>query len=313
MTTARSGMSKLQQFGITFGYRFVVIYIEPSESEFIRVTTNTARTQLLMNNEPLPWADWAIEFRENMPEDIKRLIEEKAAGSAATDHTKTIRERLRDLLGLYNVSRYKPVHGGTILFDEDRIIHAGPSPESAIVSGKGGFSEGAGSGKAGQKDGGLGNVYALFEKKDGTPGEKVKADPFPRTRWISIIDGTREYGMIEDRAAKYLDDQNLLLINADFRVFTDMIDHFMNDFGGSTGIKDLVVDTVHSWFEQSLIETIMGIHALRNSKEWSVQDIEEALSEASLTAVVVQRYHIVNAVRRHLGIKLGAQMIASKS
>ena len=58
LATARAGMSKLQQFGVTFGYRFVVIYVEPRNGSARALTTNTARTSLLIDNEPLPWAEW---------------------------------------------------------------------------------------------------------------------------------------------------------------------------------------------------------------------------------------------------------------
>ncbi|MBK9661342.1 MAG: hypothetical protein IPO68_15830 [Chitinophagaceae bacterium] len=72
-------MAKLQQFGVTFGYKFVVIYVEPTNVS--QLTTNTARTTLLINNDSLPWADWANEFRENMPEEIAKLVAEKSSGS----------------------------------------------------------------------------------------------------------------------------------------------------------------------------------------------------------------------------------------
>ena len=51
LATGRSGTARLQQFGVIFGYRQVVIYVEPHANE-TRLTTNTARTNLLINNEP---------------------------------------------------------------------------------------------------------------------------------------------------------------------------------------------------------------------------------------------------------------------
>ncbi len=307
MNIARAGMSRLQQFGVTFGYRWVVIYVEPIEGPASKITTNTARTILLLNNDQLPWADWAAEFRENMPPEIKQLVEEKAAGSTATDHTKSIRDRLKDLLELYKVSRYRPSAGGSVLLDDQRLMRVGAAAPGVGESDTGGSrSQHGSSARSGHKEGDTGNVYSIFEKKDGTPGKSVKSDPFPFPRWVSIEDGTREYGDIEDRAAKYLADQNLLLINADFRVFADMVSYFAKELGETPGIKELVVDAVRAWFEQALVETIMGIQALKNSKEWSQSDIDAALSEIALTAAVMQRYHVVFAVKRQLGSKLGA-------
>jgi hypothetical protein len=122
-----------------------------------------------------------------------------------------------------------------------------------------------------------------------------------------VKDGTREHGDIEDRAAKYLSDQNLLLANADFRVFGDMIAFFAKEFGEVPGIMDLARDAVRGWFEQALVESVMGVQGLRNSKEWSQTEIDSALSEEALTTAVMQRYHVHFAVKRELGSKLGSR------
>lgn len=298
--TARSGMSKLQQFGVTFGYRYVAIYIEPANSSTSTLTTNTARTSLLIDNEPLPWSDWAAEFREKIPQEIADLVAEKAAASIDTDHTSSIRERLKDILNLFKISRYRPVAASDTFIDDEQLTRGGRAgfehrdSTSSHSRGHAGGSGGAG-----------GNVYAVFEKTDGVPGKKTQPDLFPTVRWVSIKDGTREYGFIEDRAAHYLPDQNILLINADFRVFIDMADFFIKEFGTFPGINDLATDAVHAWFEQALVESVIGVQGLIKSKEWSQSNIDSALSEEALTSSVMQRYHVHFAVKRELGSKLG--------
>ena len=67
-----------------------------------------------------------------------------------------------------------------------------------------------------------------------------------------------------------------------------------------------VEETVHEWFEQALIETVLGVQALSGSQEWSIEDISRAQSEEALTSAVMQRYHIDNSVKRTLGAKLGS-------
>lgn len=124
-------------------------------------------------------------------------------------------------------------------------------------------------------------------------------------KWISVRDGSRVPGDLEDRAAKFLGDQNLLLINSDFRVFADMVKKFVRDYGGNPALADKVEDSVRAWFEQALIETVIGVQALHGAKEWAAQDIQAALSEEALTAVVMPRYHVHNSVKRELGSKLG--------
>jgi len=49
----------------------------------------------------------------------------------------------------------------------------------------------------------------------------------------------------------------------------------------------------------------MGIQALKGSREWTLQDLQSALSEQALSAAVMQRYHVSVNVKRELGAKLG--------
>lgn len=301
LANSRSGTARLQQFGVIFGARQVVIYVEPIETDGAGLTTNTARTNLLINNEALPWADWAADFRDHMPTEIEAFIAEKAANSTNTDHSKSVRERLKPLLDLFKVSRYRPTPLGELFIDDEHLVRGGRPRATGNPQNTG---EGAGSG-ASRKGGVLGNIYALFEKKNGKPGEKVEPDPFPEVRWVCIKDGTRNPPDLEDRAAKFIEEQNLLLINADFRVFADMVTKWHKDTGGSDATRSTVEDVVRAWFEQALVETVIGIQALRGAKEWTMDDIKSALSEQALTAAVMQRYHINFTIKRELGAKLG--------
>jgi hypothetical protein len=253
-----------------------------------------------LNNETLPWADWAAEFRENMPAELEKFVQDKAAGSASTDHTKSIRERLKDIMNLFRISRYRPSPNGSLLIDNEQLIRGGKTGSHRENKP---FSTRKRSGKAG---GTGGNVYSAFQKKDGVTGQQVNPDMFPSVRWVTVSDGTIVLGDIEDRAARYLADQNILLINSDFRVVTDMIEFFVNEFGSLSGVNSVVEDSVHGWFEQALVETVIGAQALQGSKEWTVQDVEAAFSEEALTAAVMQRYHVNIAVKRDLGSRLGS-------
>src|SRR6266516_7683457 len=73
---------------------------------------------------------------------------------------------------------------------------------------------------------------------------------------------------------------------------------------------EVVQESVRSWFGQELVETVIGVQALKDSKEWSVEDIERAISEEALTAAVMSRYHVNNQVKRELGAKLGKLQVA---
>jgi hypothetical protein len=129
---------------------------------------------------------------------------------------------------------------------------------------------------------------------------------FPKVSWVSVVDGSRSDGFIEDKAAKYLADQNHLQVNADFRVFRDMTKHLLQNYRQIAGAESVVEDTVRAWFEQALVEAVIGVQALRNSKHWSAEEISQSLSEEALTACVMQRYHIYIAAKREISAKIGS-------
>ena len=299
--TGRAGVARLQSFGVIFGHNRVVIYVQPTNGTGRKLTSNTARTHLLLNNEPLPWADWAAEFREALPQAIKDLMEEVAGASAASDHKQSIRERLKQIRDLFRISRYRPVRTGKLRIDEDALTVGGKAKEDAEER----DSSSSASGKSGGKGGRAGDIYSLFLAAKGVPGDELRVDIQPEIRWVSVADGTRTPPDLEDRAAKFLAPENMILANGDFRVFTDMIDRWCKQYSHVAGARETVQDVVREWFEQQLIETVMGVQALRDARQWSVQDVDKTWSEEALTAAVMPRYHVDIAVKRALGAKLG--------
>lgn len=301
MMTGRAGVARLQSFGVIFGYNRVVIYVQPTNGGGSKLTSNTARTLLLLNNEPMPWADWAAEFREMLPQAIKDLMEDVAGGSAASDHKQSIRERLKQIRDLFRISRYRPIRTGKLRIDQESLTVGGKAKEE--------FDErdnsNSGTSRAGGKGGRAGDIYSLFLAAKGVPGEELRVDIHPEIRWVSVADGTRTPPDLEDRAAKFLAPENMILANGDFRVFTDMIERWCKQYSHVTGARDTVQDVVREWFEQQLIETVMGVQALRDARQWTVQDVEKTWSEEALTAAVMPRYHVDIAVKRALGAKLG--------
>lgn len=285
-----------------------MLYVEPVADDSNMLTTNTARTTLLLNADKLPWDNWAYEFRSKMPKQLADFVSEKAAGSGK-DHALNIRDRLKSVMDLFKVSRYRPTPTGAYVSDDTSTVSAGqPSfaDGGADWAAKVGSDSGSVVKPKRESDGG--NIYHLFEKKDGVPSGKTLTDPFPKVIWASKKNGLRtaDDGM-EDKAATFVRNQSTLLINADFRVFTDMIGKLCKEKDGGTGLilKEVVEETVHQWFEQALVETVIGIQQLSGSKEWGRDELERALSPEALTCSVMQRYHIYIACKRELGSKLG--------
>jgi hypothetical protein len=298
--TSRPGVARLQQFGVILGYNRVTIYVEPEARAAAELSTNTARTQLLINREPLPWADWAAEFRDNLPSEIRSVIEEAAAAVANRDHAQSIRERLKQIADLFRLSRYRPSPAGTFFVDDNVPRRGGK------VRREGGGGRESGNEDSSGAGGREGNVYAVFATQAGDPALKIKADPFPSVMWVRVQDGTRQPGFLDDRAATYLKEQNLLQINGDFRVFHDMVERFCKLYSDVPGARSTIEEVVTEWFEQSLVEAVMGVQSLEGASEWSREDITRALSEEALTSAVMPRYHLDFAIRRSLGSKLGS-------
>lgn len=146
-----------------------------------------------------------------------------------------------------------------------------------------------------------GNVYALFKRLCQSQCRSISKNAVGNRYY-----GTRDVKDMEDRASKYLLDQNLLWINADFGVFVDMISHFRTEYHDASWLSEITVAVVRSWYEQALVETTFGVKGLMNRKEWTQLDVDKALSQETLTAYVMQRYHVHFAVKRELGLKVGS-------
>lgn len=295
LSTGRSGTARLQQFGVIFGHQRVVLYVEPDPSDG-GLSSNTARTQLLLNGETLPWAEWAAEFRDRLPGPISDLVSEVGGKAGDSDYRQAIRDRLKAIRDLLRLSRYKRSPTGALTAQED------PSPGGKPASGGG--TRGTGDKKPGQDGGRAGDIYSLFLATDGIAVNELR-QPEPDTTWVSVAAGTREPPDLDDRAAKYLPQANRILINEDFRVFQDMFDRWTQQYENVPGARKVVEQAVKEWFEQQLIESVMGVQTLRGSSEWTLGQLEAGWSEEALTAAVMPRYHIDLAVKRALGSKLG--------
>lgn len=300
--TGRSGTARLQAFGVIFGHNRVVIYVEPKNGNGRRLTSNTARTQLIIDGQPLPWDDWAAEFREKMPEEIRQLVDELAGGAPKGSFQQAIKERLKQIQDLFKLTRFKPVTAGSLQI-EDNDLTLGGAPESQGGKRKHGGSAGSGGGGQGGR---AGDIYSLFLSSRGSPGEAVSVRNFPEVRWISAADKSRVPPDLDDRAARYIVQDNLILANGDFRVFMDMIDRWTKQYSHVPGARGVIEQVVREWFSQQLVEAIAGLQALRDARHWSIEDLKKAWSEESLTAAVMPRWHVDVNVKRHLGAKLGS-------
>jgi hypothetical protein len=301
LRTGRAGVSRLHQFGVIFGYERVVLYAEPFNGSTGRLQANTARTQLLREGQPLPYAEWASEFRAAMPGEIKEHMDAVIAGTQSENHKEAIQERLRSYEKLFRLSRYRKRASGSLNIGEQNISRR---RRPTVTEEERPPSEEQG--PKPKKDP-TGRLLAAMLAEQGEPGEPdtSRKQDLPEVKWVSEAEGTRTAGVLEDRAATYIRESNLIQANADFRVFNDMVDYWCKEYDVEPGNQS-IGDAVHEWFEQALVETVLGCQALQDEQRWSPDDINTALSEEALTAAVMQRYHVANAVKRTLGARLGS-------
>jgi len=295
LKTGRQGSALLQSFGVSLAHGRVVVYVQPKENAGHTITTNTARTSLSIDGEPLPWGDWAATFRENFPSEITDLMETVTRDTKSADYAKSIRERLREIEDLLRLKKYRPARQGPLRIDNELTLG---SPRTTGEH-RDQRSRSRPSGSGGREPG---ELYSLFVVDEGGRAGREVRDRFDiKADWVPEA----EVGA-PDRAAHYIPETNKLLINQDFRVFTAFIDRWEKLYRSVPGARQVITEVVHEWFEQQLIEVVYTVDFLRGDKEWKESDITTVVSDEALTAAVLPRYHIEMAVRRTLGAKLGS-------
>lgn len=293
-----AGYARLHAFGAIFGCERIVIYVEPDNGSTQNVSANTARTQLLIDNEPLNWAAYAAEFRDKMPEEFAAFQDQIGVLARSSDHKKSIRERLKTCRDLFKFGRYRPSSSGDLRMGEP-TDNTGGQPRAGSGSRSGTSSTGGGAG------GRAGSVYGLFTEPTGEPADFIPGSSEPDVLWVSSADRSRAEGDMDDRAAKYIPEGNQILANRDFRVFTDMKNRWVARYKDVPGAEATIESVVREWFEQQLVETVMSALALKSNGKWSMEEVAQLWDEAALTAAVLPRYHIDVAIKRVLGQQLG--------
>ena len=291
---------RLRQFGISYGQDQVVIVVEPHGP----VAANAPRTLLSYiddERQGLPWLDWAEDFQAQLPQEIRDLIE-RSIPETNTDYKKSIRERLRSIMPLLKLSLYKPLRA-------NGVTTAVTAPTGSLVGLT--TQHGSNTGRGGNRKAVTPRprmAKPLYEPNPGgDPLNDGTALPLPEVNWISVKNGTRTPGELEDRAAEYIKGANPPIIaNADFRGYTDMIDRWEKQYQHVPGCRPTIEQVVHEWFEQNLQEIVASCLELRSGQLWTEDDVDSALTAEALTAAMLCRYHVDIAVKRTLGVKLGS-------
>lgn len=297
-----AGRARLREFGVVFGTSRVVLYVEP-DIRAIEVYANTSRSALISQGDPLPWPRWAAEFREAIPVEIQEMMDALVSKSGDKDHREAIRRRLKEISDLIRPSRYRRSPVGQVAVGGD--VDGGESGA--------GSQHGNGKGRGGTQGGSAGGLYGRYIKAGGESASPIAPkEDIPDIKWVSIADGTRESGDLEDRAARFIRERNLLQINADFRVFRDLIVRCGADYNpsGEPNKESEIREMVREWIGLQLTEAVVSVAALEGSIEWGSDVVARALSEESLTAAALPRYVMLKTINRALGARFGRRSAA---
>ena len=301
LAQTRGGYGRLQDFGIRFGYERVVLHLQP-QVEVRRLQCNTARTLLLLDHEPLPWARWGEEFTASMAAEIRQL-QERAACTDMVPRREAIRNRVNAILPLYQLSSYRPTppprqtatQSTKAAGDDPTDTPARPRPPTGQPC-----PDGAG--------GPPGREHAHEEPPPNRPIEDAhdEASPqrivsLPDVAWISARDGSRAPRDLEDEAARYHPGRHELTINADFRAITDLITHWQDRYRGIPGARGVIEAQVREWCEQILVEVVLAAR----SSTWSAEQLHALLSPTSFTAALLPRHLLHSMLQKRLAQKLG--------
>ena len=279
-----------------------ILHLEP-RVKVGRVESNTARTLLLLDHEPLPWARWGEEFAAAMPEEILRL-QERAATVDLLPRREAIRNRVSAILPLYQLSRYRPTGPPTqrqARSNTNRTRNGRTSPQSITPD--------ASTASAPDRPRAPSQAEATSDPTPDMPqthdshseGLAESMVGLPDVAWISARDGSRAPGDLEDQAARYHPGRHELTINADFRAISDLIAHWQARYRGVPGAHAVIDAQVREWCEQILAEVVL---AARNSS-WSHEQLHALLSPTSFTAALLPRHLLHATLQKRLGQKLG--------
>lgn len=296
--SGKKGIGKLSTFGVIFGANRVIIYVEPHST--VEIHTNTSRSGLHINGEPLPWEDWATEFCKSMPKELEELQAEERGDDSGTkmDDIKRLLSSVRSFFELSKMA-FKKGAGNT------SGVAAPETDDSDEVTAGNDGDIGAGGGANGRRGGSgrsrnFNNPYVKFDPTK--PGDdhsgKLIESPLPKVQWI---DDPAAYGL-EGLAATYHQSGNTIVVNRQFGGFLDLKEKLSGQVSLNQAVASKAIQSsIEKWYELSLIEAVIGVYSLKNLAKWNTEQVSTALSPEALTSICMQRYYPVMNIKREIG------------
>lgn len=290
LATGPSGYHRLQQFGVFMGMSQVVIYIEPTTKN---ICANTARTQVLLNSsEKLPWLEWAGEFQDKMPDELREFVDSVDVKIDTSKDAEFVRNKIAEILPLFEMPRFKKDRSGDESLDADSSVGVGgnelvpgphPDPDAPPRSRPR-----------------LGGPRPLIGglKPGGPKGVRVSVKDIPE---IKILRGPNNH-LPEEHAAEYIANSNRVHVNGDFRVFQALEERYVEDLSHLP--RTLVVEHVRKamdrWVMTVVAEVILGLRAM-SSKHWTGSVINDTLeNKDAFTMALMPRLLLNHQLNREI-------------
>jgi hypothetical protein len=348
-------------FGIIVGRNRVVIYVEPDQA-----VQNTARTGLVQpNGSALNWGSWQDEFRTNIPDPIKKFMDDLMSQSVLKTNSNAIVERLVALKDFYKFSGYQSIRPEKVveqLAEQSKVeLKTEPVAVEALAETKVETE----AQKALEQDAPPPtlnpNPQLDLENSEPTaplpetgkqtdpPKDKVedmpvappeatpppqptppaqednakveedKKDPdvkkdsssdlmkianlFPYVEWTTDEKSPQLIG----RAAEFVESNNTILANQNFKGFQDLSKYFESKYGDSPEASLQIKICVAESIEQVLMECTAGILSLKDQPHWNPYQINQGLTKEALTASVMQRYWLVGQIDKELKSRIKSE------
>jgi hypothetical protein len=301
--------------GVLFGKTRIAFVIEPHGPS---ITSDFARAHVLVGATPAlqsdAWLQWAEQFRAEMPEKIKRTIQEELDRLEVEDpdRARRIRERLRDVMQLLRPRFFRRRQSGPVRATVE--VTGAASGEGMVAEFPQDPYRGAQPTVNTGRGRGVGAVLSQVDDEVGEPASEVATTRDIEPRWVSeqeaegfpIVKGNA-HGL-RDRAAALAGTDGrtavLLLLNREFRGFQAIL-AAMNSWANPEGDEDKATKikaAAEEWVEQKMIEAVQGLRQLENGRTWITEHYDEAMSPVALTAAfMADRYHTLYEVKRAIG------------
>tara|TARA_Y100000590_G_scaffold418347_1_gene519045 strand:- start:496 stop:2331 length:1836 start_codon:yes stop_codon:yes gene_type:complete len=280
--------NKASRFGLAIGQEDVVFHVLPATKKY---SQDTSRSRVvLIGQEDLPWKRWAIEFRENFPEELNQYMS-SLINRDQDNFLENIKKKLMAYKQFYNLSKYKLTKAGKIEVDATELVEG-------VTGGTRTGTGGTTTSSSGTNVGLISDYLSICQK----PGSKVMAkkisDPFPGIEWVQEENEKIQKEEIRDRAAVFKKDLYRIFANSDFQGYVDIRNHFSKKYKNVP--EERIKNIVENVFGMELVESIAGLMSLEKRKHWAGEKFEKAYSPEALTATVSSRSNFVKTIERQV-------------